>query len=72
MKEVLPVTIRPGQMITHPDRPLQGLVLAVRTNPACQMPVVVVRWEDGTVEELDALRWGPLDDDPAAGDHPCG
>ncbi|WP_243123386.1 hypothetical protein [Thermaerobacter sp. FW80] len=39
----------------------------MRTNPTCLMPVVVVRWDDGTVEELDALRWGPLDDAPGEG-----
>ncbi|EKP95585.1 hypothetical protein [Thermaerobacter subterraneus] len=56
--------IRPGQVVCHPELPLRGLVLAVRTNPACLMPVVVVRWENGVVEELDALRWGPLEDAP--------
>lgn len=59
--------IRPGQTIAHPERPQRGIVLAVRTNPTCLMPVVVVRWDDGTVEELDALRWGPLDDAPGEG-----
>ncbi|GAB6876553.1 hypothetical protein [Thermaerobacter litoralis] len=67
------MTIRPGQRVAHPDDPnRRGLVLAVRTNPACLMPVVVVRWDDGTVEELDALRWGPLDDDPGPTGDPAG
>lgn len=47
---------RPGRNEQH------GVVLEVRTNPACLMRSLLIRWDDGEVEELEELEFGPLED----------
>lgn len=39
-----------------------GTVVEVVTNPACLMRTVVVSWDDGEIEELEEILFGPLED----------
>lgn len=55
-----------GSRVTDPrtddDPPREGTVLAVERNPACLMRTLVVQWDDGEVEELEEIVFGPLED----------
>ena len=53
---------RPGDTVHHPETGIPGEVLEVRRNPACLMPILVVRFSDGTVEEHEENDFGPLHD----------
>lgn len=56
------MAIKPGDRVRHPRDSREGLVLRVLVNPACLMRTLVVRWQDGTVEEVEELEFGPLED----------
>ncbi|MCL6443802.1 MAG: hypothetical protein K6T83_10175 [Alicyclobacillus sp.] len=51
-----------GDCVKHPDRDEQGEVVDIRTNPACLLRTLVIKWESGETEELSELEFGPLDD----------
>ena len=52
-----------GDLVVHPTTGQTGTVVRTGQNPACLMRWVVVRWEDGEEEELEAIEFGPLEDD---------
>ncbi len=52
-----------GDCVTHPVSKRSGTVRSVHQNPACLLRSLIVEWEDGEVEELDELDFGPLDDE---------
>lgn len=63
------VAIRVGARVVDPraraPRPRVGRVLAVRTNPACLMRVLVIGWLDAPTsepEEIEEVEFGPLGD----------
>jgi hypothetical protein len=66
------MAIQAGDTVQDPrvsDRVRLGRVLKVRTNPACLMRVLLIRWEDGAdldgpgdEEELEEIAFGSLDD----------
>lgn len=52
-----------GNRVTHPSESgKEGIILAVRRNPACLMRSVEIRWDDGSDEEIEEIAWGPLED----------
>jgi hypothetical protein len=57
-----------GRVVFDPrqdDQARSGTVLEVRSNPACLMRTIVIRWlDDGSEELLEELAWGPLEDEP--------
>ncbi|MCF8564069.1 hypothetical protein LLE49_04865 [Alicyclobacillus tolerans] len=52
-----------GDCVTHPVSKQSGTVRSVHQNPACLLRSLIVEWEDGEVEEIDELDFGPLDDE---------
>jgi hypothetical protein len=44
-----------------PGQVKDGVIFDIVTNPACIMRHLVVRWSDGTIEELEELEFGPLE-----------
>lgn len=61
------MAIQAGERVRDPRaaegaKPREGLVLTVERNPACLLRTVVVRWDDGEVEELAETEFGPLGD----------
>lgn len=56
------MALRVGDEVRHPRDGRRGQVIEIHANPACLMRAVIVRWEDGTVEELEELEFGPLED----------
>lgn len=56
------VAIFVGQTVQLPGTERVGEVIDICTNPACLMRVLIVRWRDGEVEELNEIEFGPLSD----------
>lgn len=60
------MAIQVGDKVVDPRRSTKGrrgLVLQIRTNPACLMRSVIIRWVDtGVEEELDEIEFGALED----------
>lgn len=56
------MAIETGDRVTHPKTGQTGGVLETRTNPACHMRSLFVRWDDGTSEWLEEIEFGPLED----------
>ncbi|PSR32460.1 MAG: hypothetical protein C7B46_14160 [Sulfobacillus benefaciens] len=61
------LAILEGDTVTDPREPhkgRKGCVMRVRTNPACLMRSLEIRWENAPdiLEELEELEFGPLED----------
>lgn len=60
------MAIEAGGRVSDPRQPdatiREGTVLTVERNPACLMRTVIVQWDDGEVEELEEIAFGPLED----------
>lgn len=60
------MAIQEGDKVTDPRRAgpsRMGTVMQVRRNPACLMRTLVVRWyDDKSIEELEEMEFGPLED----------
>ncbi len=54
--------IRLGDRVRHPVSARTGEVQEIHQNPACLMRTLVVKWDDGELEELEELEFGPLED----------
>lgn len=54
--------IQIGDRVTRPDTERAGIVHDIYQNPACLLRMLVVTWEDGEVEEVEELDFGPLED----------
>lgn len=65
-KEEVAVAIYVGDRLVDPRHLATrrvGRVLCIRSNPACLMRSIVVRWEDDEdEEELEEIEFGPLKD----------
>lgn len=51
-----------GDEVEHPMTQQKGSIFDILTNPACLIRTLVIRWKDGTVEEVEELEFGPLED----------
>lgn len=51
-----------GDRVQHPDDGRYGTIIEIDDNPACMMRVMIVRWDDGNIEEHEELEFGPLSD----------
>ncbi|QQE80179.1 hypothetical protein [Alicyclobacillus sp. SO9] len=54
--------IHVGSQVNHPELQRVGTVVDIHTNPACLLRQLVVEWDDGEIEELEELEFGPLED----------
>lgn len=50
-----------GDTVNHPGDGRSGVIEEIITNPACLLRQLVIRFEDGQVEEMEELDFGPLD-----------
>ncbi len=51
-----------GDNVCHPVSERTGKIVEIYENPACLMRLFTVQWDDGEVEELEELEFGPLED----------
>ena len=51
-----------GDRVCHPTTERTGEVADIHESYACLMRTLVVKWDDGQVEELEELEFGPLED----------
>jgi hypothetical protein len=51
-----------GDFVNHPVTHKKGSIIEIYQNPACFLRLLVIRWEDGEIEELEELEFGPLED----------
>ena len=51
-----------GDSVTHPTTNRTGRIIDIYQNPACFMRLLVIQWENGEIEELEELEFGPLED----------
>jgi hypothetical protein len=51
-----------GDYVNHPQANKQGMIINIYQNPACFLRLLVIRWEDGEIEEIEELEFGPLED----------
>lgn len=51
-----------GDRVCHPTTERTGEVAEIHESYACLMRTLVVKWDDGQVEELEELEFGPLED----------
>jgi hypothetical protein len=58
------VKVRPviGDSVCHPATERKGQIVDIYENPACLMRLFTIRWEDGEIEEVEELEFGPLED----------
>lgn len=54
--------IHVGSQVQHPVLKREGKVVDIHTNPACLLRQLVVEWDDGEIEEVEELEFGPLED----------
>ncbi|UOF89986.1 hypothetical protein LSG31_19285 [Fodinisporobacter ferrooxydans] len=55
--------LKTGDCVEHPQTKKKGYIIQIFQNPACFIRTLVIRWEDGEIEELEELEFGPLDDE---------
>jgi len=51
-----------GDVVQHPVSLQKGKIVNIHQNPACLMRSLVVEWEDGSLEEVEEIEFGPLED----------
>lgn len=59
------MAISAGTKVQDPRQNQQertGKVILVRKNPACLMRTLVIQWNDKSIEELEEIMFGPLED----------
>lgn len=54
--------IQIGDTVTHPESQRTGVVQDIHENPACLLRQLVIRWDDGEMDEVEELEFGPLED----------